>query len=155
MRLSNRNKDRLTLAGVFIALALLWAGATYLLLGKVQLCILRAICGYPCPGCGLTHAGLFLLAGKISDSLRWNPFLLPIVFAMFIGCIPSGKWKFADWFRNRPWMVIGINVLCGLYFIYRLIMFYPQDQQSGPMYFDDANMLTRGKSVITELFERH
>jgi hypothetical protein len=48
-----------------------------------NVCPLKIIIGFPCPGCGLTRAALLLLQGNIEGSLRMNPTLL-FVLVYFI-----------------------------------------------------------------------
>lgn len=37
------------------------------------ICPLKAFTGIPCPGCGLTHASIYLFIGQIKKSLEANP----------------------------------------------------------------------------------
>ena len=101
----------------------------------------RSICGFPCPGCGLTHAGLFLMTGNIRDSFNWHPFFIPMVLTFAISSIPPGWNKWADKFRNQK---IWYRILLGLvtiYFLYRLVLIYPQNPEAGPMHYDNSNYL--------------
>ncbi|MBR7132083.1 MAG: DUF2752 domain-containing protein [Clostridia bacterium] len=41
-------------------------------------CVFRDLCGFPCPGCGMTSAFLSLLQLDFSAALRYNP----LVFCM-------------------------------------------------------------------------
>ena len=110
----------------------IYAGVNYILLGKLQLCVWRSAAGFPCPGCGLTHAGLFLLSGNIRESLIWHPFLIPIVGTLVIYSIPDGKW----------WVWL-LNIVVFCHFLWRLWEYYPQGMDEGPMYFDPHNYMTR------------
>ena len=129
-----------------------YAVVNYLLLGKVQLCVWRSITGYPCPGCGLTHAGLFLLSGNIRESLIWHPFLVPIVGTLAICMIPDGKFRWADCFRKQTWWIILLNVLIAGYFIWRLAVYYPQGMDEGPMYFDPHNYFSRICVIVEKIY---
>lgn len=136
-----RQKSNLQLVAAVICILLCNAGINYLILGKVQLCMWRSICGFPCPGCGLTHAGLFLMTGNIRDSFNWHPFFIPMVLTFAISSIPPGWNKWADKFRNQK---IWYRILLGLvtiYFLYRLVFIYPQNPEAGPMHYDNSNYL--------------
>ncbi len=41
-------------------------------------CAFLAITGAPCPGCGMTRAGMALLCGEVAASLRHHPLVLPL-----------------------------------------------------------------------------
>ena len=134
-------------------MVVVYAGVNYICLGKLQLCVWRSAIGFPCPGCGLTHAGLFLLSGNIRESLIWHPFLIPIVGTVAIYCIPDGKWRLADWFRRQMWWVILLNVVVMVHFVWRVIVYYPQGMDEGPMYFDPHNYCSRLFILAEKLIE--
>lgn len=141
MRLSKQWKSNIQLIGIVAFASLCYVLINYLFLGKIQLCMWRSLCGLPCPGCGLTHAGISLLTGKIRDSLHWHIFLIPIVFTLIITSIPSGWSRFSDRFREMKYFFSLLCILIFLYFIYRLITLFPQSPESGPMFYDPANYL--------------
>lgn len=148
MHLPAQLSSKLQLLGFATLQLVIFGGINYLIFDKLQLCVWRSICGYPCPGCGLTHAGLFLLSGNIRESLQWNPFLIPIVLTLMITSIPSGMSRFADRFRSwKIWFALLLST-SSAYFVYRLIRFYPQDPEVGPMFYDPCNYCMR----IYELF---
>lgn len=152
MQLLKQLKSNLQLCGVIAFVLLVYCGVNYLILGKIQLCVWRAASGYPCPGCGLTHAGIFLLSGNIRESLAWNPFLIPIVLTWGIASVPSGWSKFADRFKKMKVFFILLIVATCSYFIYRLIVFYPQDPNVGPMFYDPCNYLELLLNLGRKLF---
>ena len=121
-----------------IALAAI-AGVNALILGKTQLCILRALTGLPCPGCGLVHSGFFLLAGEFKQSFFWHPLLLPVIITLLLAGLPNGYWSFADKFKRQTWWFVLLLIALIVVFIYRVIIHYPQ--QMGPMYYDPAHYL--------------
>ena len=43
-----------------------------------SICPMYALTGFPCPGCGLTRAGLQALRFHFDDAWRMNPFIFPI-----------------------------------------------------------------------------
>lgn len=44
----------------------------------VTTCVARIASGHPCPGCGLTRAGLRLLAGDLAGAWQLHPLALPL-----------------------------------------------------------------------------
>ena len=56
-----------------------------LLLSGAPLCPVAYLSGYPCPGCGLTRAGLCLLRGDVRAAVALSPLsvlVVPFVIAM-------------------------------------------------------------------------
>ena len=143
-------RDVKLLLPVLIALAAL-AGVNALILGKSQLCILRALTGLPCPGCGLVHSGFFLLAGDFQQSFFWHPLLLPLLFTLILAGIPNGYWKFADKFKRQTWWFVLLLIALIAVFIYRIIVYYPL--QMGPMYYDPANYLELLLNFVRNLLQ--
>ncbi|HEY3496341.1 MAG TPA: DUF2752 domain-containing protein [Polyangiaceae bacterium] len=60
------------------AIALVWIGA--------PVCPTALFFGIPCPGCGLTRAGLALLSGDVSRALHFHP-LSPLLIPLFVGAM--------------------------------------------------------------------
>ena len=72
-----RIKFPLLLTVIYFTAAFLFAG---------EICPLRILTGFPCPGCGLTRAGFFVLTGQWGCAAQMNPtvFLwIPALAALF------------------------------------------------------------------------
>lgn len=69
--------------------ALLFAGACFFVLWLLtgSICPMHAVTGIPCPGCGLTRAGLQALTLDFAGAWRMNPFIFPIGVLILIWCI--------------------------------------------------------------------
>lgn len=154
MQLPKNLKSNSILIAIAGAYFFLYGLASYVILGKLQLCVWRGLTGFPCPGCGLTHAGLFLLSFNIKESLIWNPFLIPIIFTIFITCIPQGWNKWCDKFKQCKTLFWSLFIAMLLYYIIRLILFFPQAETEGPMYYSKENYILKTYFSITELIKK-
>lgn len=86
-------------------------------------CPMVLFTGYPCPGCGLTRAGMALLRGDFSRAWQIHPFIYPIVilFILFVlnRYMIRKKWK---------WMMPALICLMAgmiLFYIYRMCTQFP------------------------------
>ena len=84
---------------ITLGAVLLVAGVMYLLsaTGVLELtCLIKAVFGISCPGCGMTRAYLSLLRLDIAAAFRYNPMFwsIPILAAyyLFDGRIFKQKW---------------------------------------------------------------
>ncbi len=98
----------------------------------VGVCIIKNVTGYACPSCGTTRAVLLLFNGKITDSLRLNPFGMIVAFIMTV--LPV--WVLTDivlkretFFKaykkteaiiRKPWIAIVLILLVLLNWIWNL-----------------------------------
>ena len=111
----------------------------YMMITKVifgTVCTFVIVTGVPCPGCGMTRAGISFLTLQWEDAWNYNCILFLIVpFAIY--------WFACRYFfqcRCRGFMV-GLTViaicLLGLY-IYRMVRYYPEIE---PMVYNKNNIL--------------
>ena len=117
--------------------------ATHVLFGSV--CPLYFVAGLPCPGCGLTRAGLLLLRGNPAESFRMHPLLLPVVAYLAIAAVA--------YIRNPQKMprlylpgILLLAVMVGVY-IFRLTTRFPH---TAPMTINENALLQNILSLIRE-----
>ena len=53
------------------------------------ICLFNAICGIPCPGCGLTRAAVLALQGRFAESFAMHPLLFPALAVLAFMMIHS------------------------------------------------------------------
>lgn len=88
------------------------------------LCIIRAMTGLPCPGCGLTSAGISLLQGRFAAAWNFNAmiYILPIVSAVLLA---DKKFIRPKYPRFTIYFSLGCSVIMVIYFIIRLCLYFP------------------------------
>ncbi|MEP7169551.1 MAG: DUF2752 domain-containing protein [Bacteroidota bacterium] len=66
----------------------IWIALTYTFSAishsEKNICLFKAITGFPCPSCGSTRAAVALLHGDFSGSLWWNPLGVIGLFVLVI-----------------------------------------------------------------------
>ena len=81
------------------------------------------ITGFPCPGCGMTRAVIYLLKGQFSRSWALNPAAVLWMAWFFLSAynryIKGGKLK------KLNWMVFGILFFMVLVYIIRMKLYFP------------------------------
>lgn len=99
-------------------------------------CPVRLLCGYPCPGCGLTRAGISVLlfrfrsAWELNASIYlWMPLIAFYLFDRYI------------WKKGRKYIMplaVFVSLVTLAYFVYRFYTIYPGPE---PMQYHYNNML--------------
>jgi hypothetical protein len=125
-----------------------------LILGKFELCVFRSFSGLPCPGCGLTHSVLALIIDfDPIASLEYHFLMLPLVFTVFFGIFPRGKWWVADRVKSwKTWQFCFLETFF-LYYITRMICFFPADPFGYPMIYDKRNYVAVIWNKLSELWQ--
>ena len=132
MQSESPKKGRRWLPFVISLLALAaYVGFNRYMLGSFIVCPFRAITSLPCPGCGLTHAGMALLRCDVRASLKFHALFVPVIFTLFIILFPSKIFKSIDWMKRQYWWYALLLVALTTYYGYRLYYCYPGDY---PMY---------------------
>ncbi|MBR6733428.1 MAG: DUF2752 domain-containing protein [Kiritimatiellae bacterium] len=148
MRLTRRRTSKAIsafCAGVIVCSGVISvvAAVNYFLLQSTQLCVFRAVTGLPCPGCGLTHAGLAFLRGEVIESLRYHALLIPYILTIAANSIRIDFWV-VNWLCSQRWIwTILIGSLA--YYAVRIAMFFPDGPY--PMIYDPRCYLYRGMEI--------
>lgn len=128
-------KDIFSLRYVFI-IVFVYCAATLFFFGTI--CPSVILCGYPCPGCGLTRGCMSILTGHFAaaaaynvTSYLWLPALAWVAWMRYIADRRSIRWE--------PVFII-ISVLTIIYYIYRMVYKFPENE---PMVFFEENLVTK------------
>ena len=81
--------------------AVVIAAATLLPIGwesPVPLCLVKALTGLDCPGCGMTRAFLFIGHGRFADAMAMHPASIP-AYVIMAGLAATGIARIV---RERP-----------------------------------------------------
>jgi len=101
------------------------------------ICPLVALTGFPCPGCGLTRAGISVLRLDFVSAWRFHPFIFPILLFILLFvinrylCLKKNE-KFLRWYA------IVILVLMIGFYIWRMCCYFPGEP---PMSYYRYNLL--------------
>ena len=100
-------------------------------------CICVWLTGMPCPGCGLTRAGMAILQLEFVQAWEIHPFIYPIgiyvVVVLLYRYILNKKWKYL----NIYGIIIGIT-MC-VYYLYRMMNGFPTEE---PVNYQQHNLFT-------------
>ena len=127
---------------VLIILFIAYITITYFL--NIPNCLVKLICGFPCPACGMTRAGFSILKLDIVSAFNYNPliFLIPFLFLIIV----FKDLPFLNKLYKNKILWISLLVLTIGIYIYRMIFIYPEY----PMNYDSRNLF----EVIKNLFSK-
>ena len=131
-----------------------------ILLGKAELCVVRMICGLPCPGCGLTHSTIALIKGHVTESFLYCPFTVFLLATVASGIIchfkpnllPRPLFPIARFLAyNRRWHLIMAIAFLILYIV-RFILFFPNGPY--PMVYSSQNYLSLTCRILSGMLDK-
>ncbi len=112
----------------------------YFLLNRILFpvsCAWVAITGFPCPGCGLTRAGMEFLKGNFKEAFQIHPFIYVIIVLGIQFCIYRYILKRSQKVFVKYSIVVVSAMLC--FYIYRMLFLFPGDP---PMSYYKNNLLS-------------
>lgn len=102
------------------------AFAIYYLIVRVvfdAFCPLLVITGFPCAGCGLTRAGLYLLQGNFSQAAMLNPSIfLVVLFLLYCGYFRYLKGAKVKGLSIALGVLVVVTVMI---YAYRMYLYFP------------------------------
>lgn len=139
-----KHKAALIVIPVFAALLL----TAHQFLGSV--CLIHAITGFPCPGCGLTRAAILAMQGRWQESLEMHPLFVPALAAGFFLIINLLILK------KKPGKLFYccIFIISGLFlavYCYRMATLFPVIQ---PMTYNTQSLLSRIIKFLSGILTR-
>ncbi|MDR1018052.1 MAG: DUF2752 domain-containing protein [Lachnospiraceae bacterium] len=98
-------------------------------------CLFKALFGIPCPGCGLTRAGMSLFLLDFKGAWEYNPIIYPVIFfiALLIIYRYFLKRKLPLWIGILGGVIIAVAII---YYIYRMKTYFPYDAPKNSGFFD-------------------
>jgi len=108
-----------------------------------DVCPTQILFGFPCPGCGLTRAGVLLLRFRFAQAWQMHPFIYSWLFLAVYLC-------YNRYIRGRKAkalvpLMIGITIAMVLFYIYRMYRYYPDveplTQQSDSLFHTAMELL--------------
>lgn len=110
----------------------LWMNRTFF----CSSCIWVMVTGFPCPGCGLTRAGVAFLQGDFERAFRIHPFIYAIVVLSFFFCLYRYILKKSQRVFVKWMIVLIIGML--VFYVYRMIFLFPGEP---PMSYYKYNLI--------------
>ncbi len=110
------------------------AVCAYILIFQIvfsTVCPMQLLFGLPCPGCGLTRAGLLLLQGHYRESFRMHPFLAAWIFL-------AAYWAAVRYLVGKKsklliWLVAVVCILMVVFYLYRMYRYFPHTEPMNPL----------------------
>ncbi|MCR5792093.1 MAG: DUF2752 domain-containing protein [Lachnospiraceae bacterium] len=112
----------------YIAIIITVLSLTVLHIVFHNVCLFKILFGIPCAACGLTRAGIYLLQGNVTASVRMHPLLLPVLVEMTVYCfLRYGKgYEYRGKFKRYTQGVLLITlILMFVVYFYRMYKVFP------------------------------
>lgn len=89
-------------------------------------CPVVMLTGFPCPGCGLTRAGMALLHFRFAEAFHIHPMIYPIAVLVLIFLV-------CRYFLQKPTRflikyVILLLIIMGFLYVYRMLKYFPNQE---------------------------
>lgn len=112
-------------------------------------CPLVMVTGFPCAGCGMTRAVLFMLTGQFARSWNLNPMALPVIlFAVY--CLGT-RYLFGRKIKGFQTGIILLLILMLCSYAYRMYTVFPNRP---PYVYTTGNFLENNLPYYREFLRR-
>lgn len=106
--------------------AVMFIIAYFVILKKLfrSLCPMVLLTGFPCPGCGLTRAGVHVLRLEFAAAWRIHPFIFAVIGLAAVFAAERYLLKSKE---MKATMRCAVAIIAGmlLFYIYRMMRFFP------------------------------
>lgn len=106
-----------------------------------EVCPTQILFGLPCPGCGLTRAGVLLLRFRFVQAWEMHPFIY--VWLFFILYLCYNRYIRGKKAKALLPLLIAITISMFIFYIYRMCRYYP----------DVEPMVQKSESLFHSLLE--
>lgn len=89
-------------------------------------CPIVTLTGFPCPGCGLTRAGIALLHFRFAEAVHMHPMIYPI--AVFVLVFLICRYLLQKPTRFLLKYVVLILAAMGILYVYRMLKYFPNHE---------------------------
>lgn len=108
-----------------------------------EVCPLLIVTGVPCPGCGLTRAGILLLQGKFAEAFQMHAFIY--IWFAFILYFLYNRYIRQRRMKYTMQLIIIIIIAMLIYYGCRMIMYFPHRE---PMIWSEHRSLLDFRHLI-------
>lgn len=122
--------------GMAVAAVLLYAVAVNLVFHAF--CPLVILCGFPCPGCGVSRATLCFMIGRWQIAWQLNPVIFPI--ALFAAYFCLCRYLLGRKVKGAKMGIAVIFVLLFVVYCLRMYLYFPDRI---PYVYEEENVLAR------------
>ncbi len=109
-----------------------------------SMCLMVLVTGLPCPGCGLTRAGVALLHLDFAGAWRLHPFIYPIVALIIVFAVRRYFLQSTD-MKILNWCLIAVLAGMIFFYIWRMWRYFPGEP---PMSWYRDNLMHKAYSFI-------
>lgn len=118
---------------------------------RKEVCPSQILFGLPCPGCGLTRAGILLLSGHFIKAFQMHPFIYVFLF----GLLYVGFWRYVKMEKEIPYgipLLIFVVTAMTVFFVYRMLHYFPNVE---PMMVSKHTPILDVRESVSLFFQRH
>lgn len=131
----------------------LLSAAALIVIGNMvygRICASRILLGIPCPGCGITRAFLLVLRGQLVQATKMHPYWIVLTCVLIFSLAYRYILKEYQFWERKSKQLKMIAILLFVssivFYIYRMIVFFPNQQ---PMVYEYDNVLNNTFSFFS------